>query len=188
MQGRRGESSSEESGLNSPPPCGEAPAKVSVYLAGQTPLPLVVTGVSGVGKSTLLARAVEDAAQAYPQAVVVTCYIGVSPGTSSLADLLSGLRRELAEWYGEGPPEPLGDLSQLVAAVAEHLGTKAAPAERPLFLVVDALDQLAVQRQQVDWLPHTLAPHVRFVVSTRSARRCQTCCHRLTHHLATWMT
>ncbi len=39
----------------------DALATVAAYLAGQTPLPLVVTGVSGVGKSTLLARAVDDA-------------------------------------------------------------------------------------------------------------------------------
>jgi WD40 repeat protein len=148
-------------------------AKVAAYLTGQTLHPLVVTGDSGVGKSTLLARAVDDATQAHPHAVVVTRYIGVTPGTSGLTDLLSGLRREIAVRYGQPVPEPLGELSQLVFAVADQLRTQAVPAERPLFLVIDALDQLSTQsqRQRVDWVPSTLAANVRIVVSTLSDRQ-----------------
>lgn len=143
---------------------------VASYLAGQMPLPLVVTGESGVGKSTLLARAVEDARRAHPNAIIITRYIGVTPGTSSLADLLTGLRREIAERYGLPESEPVVELSQLVAAVATQLGTLEIAAERPLFLIIDALDQLEPTRQRVDWLPPKLAPNVRIVVSVLSDR------------------
>ena len=144
--------------------------KVASYLTGQTPRPLVATGESGVGKSTLLARAVENAAQRYPHAVIVTRYVGITPGTSSLTALLSGLRHEIAERYGQSVPEPLGDLSQLVAAFANQLRTLKVPAERPLFLFVDALDQLGVKPHRVDWLRNTLSPNIRLVVSTLADR------------------
>ncbi|HEX6818729.1 MAG TPA: ATP-binding protein, partial [Ktedonobacterales bacterium] len=148
----------------------DALATVAAYLSNQLPLPLVVTGASGMGKSSLLARAVEDVTRTHPNAVVVTRYIGVTPGTGSPYDLLSGLRREIAQRYRQPVPEPLSDLSQVVEAVAQQLGTLEISAERPLFLFIDALDQLGLQRQRLDWLPRMLAPNVRVVLSILSDR------------------
>lgn len=145
-------------------------ALVANYLAGQTSLPLIVTGASGVGKSTLLALAAADAALSHPNAVVLTRYIGMTPGTSSLADLLSGLRREIAVRFEQPEPEPLGELSQLVADIEHTVSTLEAPAEHPLFLLIDALDQLGPERHRVDWLSSQLAPHVRIIVSITSER------------------
>jgi WD40 repeat protein len=144
--------------------------QVAAYLSGQTSLPLVVTGASGSGKSTLLAAAAAAAVQAHPDAIIVERYIGYTPETSSLADLLSGLRRELAARYGRPAPEPVADLHQLVATFALELGQMATPPERPLVLFVDALDQLGAGQQRVDWLPQTLAPHVRVVLSVLAER------------------
>lgn len=144
---------------------------VATYIEGQTPQPLVVTGDSGVGKSTLIARAMEDATRAHSNAVIVARYIGVTPGTSSLADLLSGLRREIARRYHLPEPEPSGEISPLVAAVASELGTLEIARERPLFLFIDALDQLGSKRQRIDWLPPTLTPNVRIVLSMSSERQ-----------------
>ena len=148
----------------------DALATVATYLSNQQPLPLVVTGASGVGKSSLLARAAEDATRTHSNAVVVTRYIGVTPGTGSLFDLLSSLRSEIAQRYGQTVSEPLSDLSQVVEAVATQLGTLKVSAERPLLLFIDALDQLGAQRQRLDWLPRTLAPNVRVVLSILSDR------------------
>jgi hypothetical protein len=62
-----------------------------------------------------------------PYAVIVTRYIGITPGTTSLAELLTGLRCEIAERYGQAAPEPVGDLSQLMVAVARQLQTQEVP-------------------------------------------------------------
>jgi hypothetical protein len=105
-----------------------------------------------------------------PESLLVTRYIGITPSTSSLADLLTGLRRELAAGLGQPAPESLADLSQLVNAVSVQLPFLELSAERPLILLVDALDQLGAKPQRVDWLPRTLAPHVRVVVSVLSDR------------------
>jgi hypothetical protein len=52
--------------------------------AADTPLPLVVTGPPGSGNPTLLAEVAKRLASRVPAATVLTRYIGVTPGSSSL--------------------------------------------------------------------------------------------------------
>jgi WD40 repeat protein len=143
---------------------------VTDYVAGATTLPLIVTGPLGVGKSTLLAQAVKQVTSAHPNSVIVTRYVGITPGTTTLSELLSGVRSEVAVRYGQPSPEPIGDLSQLVAIFASELGTWEIPAERPLIVFLDALDQLGSRQQRVDWLPLTLAPNIHAIVSIAAGR------------------
>ncbi len=97
-------------------------------------------------------------------------YVGVTPGTESLVALLDDLRRAIARAYGQPEPAPLADEDKLVGAVAAQLATLPAPPDRPLLLVVDALDQLGPRTQRTNWLPPRLAPHVRVVVSVLADR------------------
>jgi hypothetical protein len=141
--------------------------RLGTYLAGTSDggLPLVVTGAAGSGKSTLLAEAAKRAAAAHPGAVLLVRYIGVTPGTSSLFELLAGLRRAIASAYGQRESEPMADLYQLIDAFATQLSDLDAPAEHPLLLVIDALDQLSANPQPTEWLPRSLPANVRVVVS-----------------------
>jgi tetratricopeptide (TPR) repeat protein len=147
-------------------------ARLATYLAGQTGagMPLVVAGVAGSGKSTLLAGAVTRAAAALPGAALVVRYCGVTPGTEGLVALLNNLRVAVAQAYGLPEPVPLSDENQLVGAVAAQLATFPATPERPLLVVIDALDQLSARTQRTDWLPSRLAPYVRVIVSVLSDR------------------
>ena len=147
-------------------------AQLATYLTGDAGagLPLVVTGAAGSGKSTLLAEAAIRAASAQPGAPLITRYIGVTPGTSSLIDLLNDLRRTIAQAYGQPEPAQVLDENQLLGAVAAQLATLSVTPERPLLLVLDALDQLGARTQRTDWLPPHLAPGVRVVVSVLAER------------------
>ncbi len=147
-------------------------ARLAAYLGGEAGvgLPLVVTGGAGSGKSTLLAEAVTRAAAVHPDAVLIVRYCGVTPGTESLAALLADVRRAVARAYDQPEPAALTDENQLIAAVAVQLATLPASPERPLLLVIDALDQLGAHTQRTDWLPPQLAPHVRVVVSVLADR------------------
>src|SRR5262249_4997011 len=126
---------------------------------------------AGTGKSTLLAAAAQRAERDYPGAVVVTRYIGFTPETSSFTDLLGGLHREHAARFQQPLPDPITDLSQLVSAVSLQLRSLQITAERPLLVLVDALDQLSIEPQRTDWLPRALAPHVHVVVSVLADRQ-----------------
>ena len=147
-------------------------ARLAAYLTGATGsgLPLVVAGAAGSGKSTLLAEAARRAAAAQSNAVLVVRYVGVTPGSESLDALLNDLRSAIAHAYAQPEPAPQDDINQLVAAVAAQLATLPAPPERPLLLILDALDQLGDRTQRTDWLPPRLARHVRVVISVLADR------------------
>jgi tetratricopeptide (TPR) repeat protein len=147
-------------------------ARLGAYLVGETGagLPLMVTGAPGCGKSTLLAAATVRAAAAYPNAARIVRYCGVTPGAERLIALLSDVRLAVARAYGLTEPPTLTDENELISAVATQLATVPASPERPLLLMIDALDQLGVRTQRTDWLPPRLAPHVRVVVSVLADR------------------
>jgi WD40 repeat protein len=145
---------------------------VAGYLAGETGAgwPLAVTGAAGSGKSTLLAEVAKRAALRHPGAVLLARYCGVTPGTGSLSELLTDLRHTIARAYGLDEPEPLADLSVLMNVFAMELSTLDVPGDRPLLLLIDALDQLSADAQSTAWLPNTLPPHVHVVVSALADR------------------
>src|SRR5262245_25192569 len=147
-------------------------ARLAAYLAGKygAGAPLLVTGAAGSGKSTLLAEAVTRIAAATPGATRIVRYCGVTPGTESLSALLTDLRQAIAQALGQPKPAALIDENQLISAVAAQLATLPASPERPLLVVIDALDQLGTHTQRTDWLPSSLAPNVHVVVSVLADR------------------
>jgi tetratricopeptide (TPR) repeat protein len=144
--------------------------RLAAYLAGESGVgaPLLVTGAAGSGKSTLLAEAVRRSVAAIPDAVRVVRYCGVTPGTESLIALLTDLRQMLNQDHLK--LATLTDENQLISAVAAQLATLSASPERPLLVVIDAIDQLGAHTQRTDWLPSSIARNVRVVVSALADR------------------
>jgi hypothetical protein len=128
--------------------------------------PFVVTGPAGSGKSTLLAQAVKEATATHPDVALMVRYIGITPETTDLRQLLAGVRNEIFDTYGvgeEGRSSLPTDDTGLIATFPAIL--RYATAERPLLLVIDALDQLGTEPVSLDWLPSVLPAHVRILVS-----------------------
>ncbi len=156
-------------------------ARVETYLTGEEDeqsarLPLVVTGPPGSGKSAILTEAAARVVQRHPDTAVITRYIGVTPDTSNLLEFLNSLRRAIA--LADDQPEPIAlrDEATLVSAVATSLSARKVPAvpdaqearhQRPLLVIVDALEQLNSTVTRIDWLPARLALGVRVVISVR---------------------
>jgi WD40 repeat protein len=139
---------------------------IANYLANGARQLLMVTGPSGAGKSTLLARAVEQARQSQPDALLLVRYIGITPGTGSLREMLTDLRREILDAYrvseeerAKLPNDERGLIASFPAVLAQ------ATRDRPLLLVIDALDQLGTDPISMQWLPDELSEHARVVVS-----------------------
>jgi hypothetical protein len=127
--------------------------------------PLVVYGVSGSGKSALMAEAATLAGGGDPDAVVVR-FIGATPESSDIRRLLDGLCREVSRRYGADEATIPADYRELVEEFPNRLAL--ASADRPLVIFLDALDQLsdAENARSLVWLPRDLPEHVRIVVST----------------------
>ena len=137
---------------------------VAQYIdSGQT-VPLVLYGQSGVGKSTVMAQAIQQTQDTYPQAEILYRFIGVTPDSSSIRMLLIGLCEEIAQRYGYSDSVPQ-DYDELIKMLPDYLAL--ATSERPLIVFLDALDQLQDSNNpsNLRWLPSQLPVLVRLVMS-----------------------
>ncbi len=168
-------------------------AAVKSYLRAGSSHPLAIIGPAGSGKSALLAEAVHRARSESrdPKAEILSRFIGVTPGSSDLIELLRDLVTRIRACYphqveqdGIGCPpdaakpscEPKekepddreipNEINPLTIAFHEALGR--AGAKRPLWLFLDALDQFRDTNlaSSLSWLPQKLPENVRIVVSS----------------------
>jgi WD40 repeat protein len=138
---------------------------IGKHIRKHKPHPLVVHGLSGCGKSAIMAKAAALAKQAAPDAVQIQRFIGVTPDSSSGVSLLSSLCQQLSREYGITEEAPIG-FQPLVAAFHERIAR--ATAEKPLVIFLDALDQLREddEARSFTWLHQNQPPHVSLIVST----------------------
>ncbi|MGE3801542.1 MAG: tetratricopeptide repeat protein [Candidatus Kapaibacterium sp.] len=123
--------------------------------------PIVVTGESGSGKSSLLSWWSKRFCEANPNTFVIEHYIGATPGSSDQFGLLRRVMVEIKERYGieETPPLEPADIVNEFPAWLARIG------EDHLVILIDALNQLA-GTDHLDWLPLDFHPNVRIILST----------------------
>eukprot|EP00741_Cyanophora_paradoxa_P007792 tig00001208_g7539.t1 len=152
----------------------ELKAAVVSYLestGAEDALPLALVGGSGTGKSSLLgavwAEACRRAASAGRAPVIVGRFCGTTPLSSDARSVMQSVIEQCADAYEAESSEMIysHDIRDVAAVFEPTLrwGT----AERPLYLFIDALDQLsdAGNGRKLGWLPQRLPPHTRLVVS-----------------------
>ena len=154
--------------------------RIAGYLREGPVTPLAVVGPAGSGKSAVMAEAVRRATQSHPDAHVIARYIGATPASADIIQLLRNLVGEIRRRYPLASPQPSPDearqagpsdaeipfeFNALVNAFHEALG-RAKP-ERPLHLFLDAIDQLSAgnNAHNLAWLPASLPGPVRLAVS-----------------------
>ena len=139
-------------------------AAIARYLDGGDARPLAIVGEPGSGKSALMAKAIEEAQKAHSNAQVVYRFIGATPASSNGRALLDSLCRQITRAY-EGDPSTIpSEYNDLAVEFGKRL--ELATAERPLIVVLDALDQLAGVARSLSWLPAALPANVRLAAST----------------------
>jgi hypothetical protein len=135
-------------------------AAVMAYLEGDAPLPLAVLGNMGSGKSALLARALEICRRRWPEAAIISRFLGATPSSAQGRTLLEGLCRQLGAEVAL--PKEFHDLVRDFSRRLAQAG--------PIILFLDALDQLpdGDPARLLAWLPSRLPSQVRLVVSAQS--------------------
>ena len=135
-------------------------AAIKDYLEDSSNAPLVIHGRSGLGKSALMARAVEEA-EAAKRAPVVARFIGASAASSNLRPLLTSLVEDLAERGIVSEPE---EFEQDIDKFNNQIANLLASIENPAVIFLDALDQL--QKPHIlGWLPREPLKGLKLVLS-----------------------
>ena len=140
---------------------------IAGYLLSENIHPLAVSGPSGAGKSALIAKAFQKAEKEYGDEVALVCrYIKTTPESSDGRALLESLCLQISQEYGEDVSKMPYSYFELAEKFANLL--KVAKASKPLFIFLDALDQLSDtdQSRSLAWLPRELPPHVKLILTT----------------------
>ena len=138
--------------------------RLAEFVKGSTAQQCLVTGPSGSGKSAALARFVRIWRRARRNGNVIVHFVGASPRSTGLRDVLRHLCAELRDAL-KLEDEIKQDTRELCDQFREFLGK--VPADRRVVLVIDALNQLdeADNAHSLYWLPGQIPPPVRLIVS-----------------------
>lgn len=130
--------------------------------------PLLITGTSGSGKSSLLAFWSKRYRTSNPASFIITHYVGASPGSTSIPTMLRRIIGEIKLRYDlreEIPETP----ERILQTFPHWLGRTR---NEKLIIVIDGLNHLQESNGQpegLDWIPDFLPQSLRFIVSSTSA-------------------
>ena len=134
------------------------------FAKGEGTVPCLVTGPSGSGKSAALAHFTRTLQNTYPDTLVIPHFIGASPGSTNLRQMLRRFCLILKDKvdFKEAVPN---DLNELVTQFRTLVGK--VPEYEKLVFVIDALNQLdsTDNAKTMFWLPRDLPTQVKMVVS-----------------------
>lgn len=114
----------------------------------------------------MLSRPSIEAIGRFGHAQVIRRFIGATPESSSARGLLESINRELSRKYGWNETSVPTEYRDLIEDFSLRL--RRIPADRPLAIFIDALDQLSAAdyARSLGWIPNPLPPAARLVVST----------------------
>ena len=148
------------------------------YLEGASTGPLLLSGGSGTGKSSILGKLWENWREDHADDFALPHFVGASPTSTDIRITLRRFCLALREKFKltqtvkreQGEPETMPrevpeEMEKLPDAFREFL--KAVPENGRAVLIIDAVNQLDEfgGAQEMAWLPEELSPHVKIIVS-----------------------
>lgn len=135
--------------------------KIANYLDDETDTPLIIYSHSGMGKTTLMKKAIEEAEEAtLGKARIFYKFVGADGKSFYKRDLLTDL---ICEIEGSSQKDNLNNLSEydFDKYISELLSNDK---DENIVVFIDALDQLKAT-DQLFWLPQKLGKNVKIILS-----------------------
>ena len=146
-------------------------ARLTDWVRGGDPRPVVVIGPPGSGKSALLASWYREYTAAHPEDPVFAYFVGATPASTEPFRLLRNLCAEVIQRFhlSETPPEDDKDLPDLLVRFMVTVLREGEGVQGRVVLLLDGLDQMTAREeaQGLTWLPRYLPEGVRVVASAR---------------------
>ena len=146
------------------------------YINNDNCKPLVICGQSGIGKSSIIAKAIEDTSNQTSKKIIYR-FIGATPNSTSTIDLLNSILDELnVETVTElKENEPFENYNEIGSTLVNEenkfidFSNKVYDVlislQDDIVIFIDAIDQLTNDDQFL-WLPNKLSPNVKIIIST----------------------
>jgi tetratricopeptide (TPR) repeat protein len=174
----------------------EALARINDYITNTDNIPCLLYGVPGSGKSSVIAKAIKNAEKLNHDAAIVYRFAGTTSSASGIVSLLKSICRQIAQAYAIDLKDIVKEFASasiglkakaddwIIQYTEEQSDTLAeynlvgltklfarclsfSSDDKPLWLFIDALDQLNLQDRRGDlyWLPKVLPPNTKLIVS-----------------------
>lgn len=136
------------------------------YLKNRSDKPLIIHGISGSGKTALMAFAAQKTGKNFQDSNVICRFIGATPNSSDIKFLLLSLCHEISEIYGADKENIPKNYEDLVKEFPMRLNLS--KPGQPLIIFLDALDQLSdfEKNRNISWLPNYIPENTYIICST----------------------
>lgn len=126
---------------------------------------LCLTGQAGSGKSALLGKFSRDHTNSHPQDLVISHFVGASPGSTDIRLTLRRLCHELIG--GTGIVADIPEDPEKLRTVFNDILRQACEKKR-VVLIIDAINQFDSEIQSIGshWLPQELPTNARIILSS----------------------
>ncbi|WP_421796833.1 DUF4062 domain-containing protein [Haliscomenobacter sp.] len=151
--------------------------KIEDYINDIQPQPLVIYGKSGIGKSSIMAKAIENSI--HKERKVIFRFIGATPDSIYTKKLLSSIFQEigidvrrdgLPEAYRYDNPEHIPEYfyeRETLEEFSERIADRFMAIEDRMVIFIDAVDRLS-NDDQFSWLPEKLPANLKMIISVLS--------------------
>ena len=136
--------------------------KIKDYvLNDKTNEPLVIYGISGMGKSSLIAKAIDNVSKLIPKNSLIYRFVGATQNSTTIRSLLISICDELAN---KNIIEKIEKYEFEEYKFFKQINKTLSSIEESIVLFIDALDQLQF-KDSLEWLPENLPENFKIILS-----------------------
>ncbi len=143
--------------------------EIQNYISNENDKPLIICGQSGIGKSSIIAKAIEETSIQTSKKIVYR-FIGATPNSTNTRDLLTSILEELNILLESENSNNKGLIEENeFVNISDKVYDEINNIKDDIVIFIDAVDQL-INDDQFLWLPNKLPSNIKIVISSLKDR------------------